>query len=299
METHRHARQTRPYYNVPILQPQEQIMKALIAADMEGITGVVHGDQTNPSHAEYGRFRKLMTGDVNAAIRGAFDGGADEVVVSDGHWDGRNILIEELDPRARLNSGTPAPLSMVQGVDSAVDGVLFVGYHARVGTPDAILDHTWSGSRVDGVWLNGEPIGEIGMNAAVCGHFGAPVLMISGDQNACAEATALLGPVETAVVKQAAGRTAAECLPPEVSQRLIQEAAARAVRRLAAGEAPGPFRPRPPITIAVEFIRCEQADAAAILPGARRLGGRRVEVTAEDMPGAYRAVRAIVGLASS
>ena len=273
-------------------------MKILIAADMEGITGVVHADQTNPSHAEYGRFRKLMTGDVNAAIAGAHAGGADEVVVSDGHWDGRNVLIEELDNRARLNSGTPAPFSMVQGVDAGVDGVLFIGYHARVGTPDATLDHTWSGARVAGVWLNNAPIGEIGLNAAVCGHFGVPVLMISGDQNACAEAVTLLGSIETAVVKRASGRTAAECLPPDVSQRLIQEAAQRAVERRRAGQAPAPFCPPPPITIAVEFVRSEMADAAAILPGARRVEGKRVEYTAGDMPTASRAFRALVGLAN-
>lgn len=272
-------------------------MKILIAADMEGITGVVHADQTNPSHAEYGRFRKLMTGDVNAAIAGVCAGGADEVIVSDGHWDGRNILIEELDQRARLNSGTPAPLSMVQGVDSGVDGVIFIGYHARVGTPEATLDHTWSGARVAGVWLNDAPIGEIGMNAAICGHFGVPVLMISGDQNACAEAIALLGAVETAVVKQATGRTAAECLPPEISGRLIREAAERAVRRLASGQAPAAFCPRPPITIAVEFIRSDMADAASLLPGAQR-AGKRLAYTAGDILTAHRAFRALVSLAN-
>ncbi len=274
-------------------------MKILIAADMEGITGVVHGDHTNPSHAEYGRFRRLMTGDVNAAIRGAFAGGADEVVVSDGHWSNLNILIEELDARARLNSGSPRPFSMVEGIQHGAEGVMFIGYHARVGTQDAILDHTWSSGRVDGVWLNGEIVGEIGLNAAVCGHFSAPVLMISGDQTACAEASGLLGAVETAIVKQATGRNSAECLPPEVTGRLIQEAAERAVRRLRGGTAPAPFRLAPPITVAVEFIRCEMADAAAILPGARRAGGKRVEYTADDMPAAYRAFRSLVGLAGS
>ena len=274
-------------------------MKILIAVDMEGITGVVHGDQTNPSHAEYGRFRRLMTEDVNAAIRGAYAAGASEVIVSDGHWDNRNILIEELDGRARLNSGTPRPFSMVEGIDAGVDGVLFVGYHARVGTAFAILDHTWSSSRVDGVWLNDVVVGEIGLNAAVCGHFGAPVLMISGDQNACAEATALLGDIETAVVKQATGRVSAECLPPEVTRRLIQDAAERAVRRLAAGNAPAAIRVAPPITVAVEFIRSEMADAAALMPGAQRLEGKQVAYIAADMPEAYRAFRALVGLASS
>ena len=273
-------------------------MKILIAADMEGITGVVHADHTNPSHAEYGRFRKLMTADVNAAIKGAFDGGAAEVIVSDGHWDNRNILIEELDPRARLNAGGPRPFSMVEGIDSGVNGVIFVGYHARMGTANAILDHTWSSGRVDGVWLNGQAVGEIGLNAAVCGHFAAPVIAITGDQSACAEATVLLGAVETVIVKRATGRNSAECLSTEVTQDKIRKVVKRAVKRLAAGQAPAPFRLNAPITVAVEFIRCEQADAAALLPGAQRLEGKRVEVTAEEMPAAYRAFRALVGLAS-
>ena len=117
-------------------------MKILIAADMEGITGVVHWDQVNPSHPEYARFRKLMTADVNAAIRGAFAGGAASVSVTDGHNNSRNILIEELDSRATLHSGSPMPLSMVHGVDQGVDAVFFVGYHARIGAQNATLDHT-------------------------------------------------------------------------------------------------------------------------------------------------------------
>jgi len=274
-------------------------MKILVAADMEGITGVVHSDQTNPSHAEYGRFRELMTADVNAAIRGAFDAGADEVLVSDGHWDNRNILIERLDPRARLNAGGPRPFSMVQGIDGGVDGVFFVGYHARIGTTDAILDHTWSMQRVADLWLNGREMGEIGLNAAVCGHFGVPVLMISGDQNACAEAVGLLGEIETAVVKHATGRTSAECLPPEVTGRIIQEAATRAVRRLVAGKAPAPFRLEPPITVTVALNRSDMADAAAVMPGAQRLEDKKVQFIARDMPEAYRAFRALVGLANS
>ncbi|MGC8779294.1 MAG: M55 family metallopeptidase [Anaerolineae bacterium] len=271
-------------------------MKILIAADMEGITGVVHADQTDSTHAEYQRFRRLMTADVNAAIRGAFAGGADEVVVSDGHGSGRNILIEELDGRARLNSGSPSPFSMVQGIDGGVHGVLFVGYHARMGTPNAILDHTWSSARVAGVWLNGEPVGEIGLNAAVAGHFGAAVVMISGDQSACAEATALLGPIETAVVKQATGRTSAECLPPAVTHKLIEQTAKTAVERLREGKAPRPLRVATPVTIAVELIRSEMADAASLVPGARRRD-KTIEVTAPDMAAAYRAARAVMSLA--
>jgi D-amino peptidase len=271
-------------------------MKILIAADMEGVTGVVHWDQVTPGHVEYPRFRHLMTGDVNAAIRGAFEAGADEVAVTDGHDAGRNILIEELDPRARLNAGGPKPLAMVQGVDAGVSGVIFVGYHARVGTPHAILEHTWSSSRVAGLWLNGQPMGEIGLNAAVCGHFDVPVVMVSGDESACAEGVELLGSIETAAVKRASGRMAAECLPPEETQAAIYSAAVQAVSCLRAGEAPPPFRPQTPIAVAVEFVHSEMADRAMILPGVTRPEGKRVEFTADDAPAAYRLFQAVVSL---
>ena len=272
-------------------------MKILIAADMEGISGVVHWDQVTTTHPEYARFRKIMTGDVNAAIQGAAQAGADEITVTDGHAFDMNILIEELDSRARLNSGGPSPLAMVQGVDQGVDGVLFIGYHARAGSLNAILNHTWSSRLVADVTLNGRGMGEIGLNAAVCGHFGVPVLMISGDQTACGEARDLLGPVEVAVVKQAAGKMSAECLPLEVSRRLICEAAARAVGNLRLGRAVQPFRVEAPVRLAVEFFQAEMADHASLLPGAERAGGRRIETTAPDMPSAYRAFRSVVALA--
>jgi D-amino peptidase len=275
----------------------EEQMRILIAADMEGISGVVHWDHVSSKHGEYTRFRKLMTGDVNAAIRGAFDGGAEDVIVADGHGNARNILIEELDPRARLNSGSPSPFAMVQGIDSGVSAAMFVGYHARVGSENAILDHTWSSSSVANVWLNGQLVGEIGWNAAVCGHYDVPVILISGDQTACAEAAKLLGSVETAVVKQASGRMAAEVLPPEVSQNKIHEAAKRAMARLAAGQAPPPLRLQVPVTVTIELVTSDMADRAAIVPGARRLEDKRVELAADDVPSAYRAFRTAVSLA--
>jgi D-amino peptidase len=272
-------------------------MKILIAADMEGISGVVHWDQTDSKHSEYARFRKLMTKDVNAAIRGAYDSGAEAVIVADGHGNARNIMVEKLDPRARLNSGNPSPFSMVQGVDSGVSAAMFVGYHARVGSENAILDHTWSSSCVANVWLNEQVVGEIGLNAAVCGHFDVPVILISGDQTACAEAVALLGPVETAVVKQANGRMAAECLPPEIAQQQIYETACRAMRRLQSGQAPQPFRLEAPIRVTIELAHSDMADRAALMPGARRLEGKRIELTTEDAPTAHRAFRTAVSLA--
>jgi D-amino peptidase len=272
-------------------------MKILIAVDMEGITGVTTWDQVTPGHAEYARFRRLMTQDVNAAIRGAMEAGADEVIVADGHWNGSNILIEELDPRARLNSGSPSPFSMMQGIDETVDGVFFVGYHARNGTPNAILDHTWSSKTVANVWLNDILTGEYGLNAAVAGHFGVPVIMATGDQTACSQIVELLGELETAVVKQATGRFAAECLAPAVTQGMISEAASRAVGRLLDGDVPDPFVLDVPVRVTVEFFTSDMADRACKIPFTQR-EGTKVSLTVDEMASAYLGFRSMVMLAS-
>jgi D-amino peptidase len=272
-------------------------MKILIAADMEGISGVTNWDQVMPGHPEYERFRRLMTQEVNSAILGACEAGASEVIVADGHHLGSNLLIEELDPRARLNTGSPSPYTMVQGIDPTVQAVMFVGYHARAGTRNAILDHTWSSRRVANVWVNEVLVGEIGLNAAVCGHFGVPVIMISGDQSACTEAVDLLGPIEIATTKRASGRNSAECLPPTVAQEKIYSAAVTAVSRLESDHSPPLFCFQEPVRVAIEFFNSDMADQASLLPGAARLDGRRIEFTARDIPEAYRAFRAAVKLA--
>jgi len=273
-------------------------MRILIAADMEGITGVTNWDQVTPGHAEYARFRQLMTADVHAAIRGAIKGGADEVFVADGHWNGANILIEELDPRAALATGSPSPFSMMQGVHEGAQGVLFIGYHARQGSPNAILDHTWSSRCVANLWLNDMLTGEYGLNAALAGHFAVPVLMVSGDQTACAQACDQLGRLETAVVKRASGRTSAECLAPEVTKRAIEDAAQRAVTRLAAKDSPAPFSLNAPVKVTVEVFTSDMADRAMHMPGVSR-DQLKLSIVAEDMPRAYSAFRSIVMLANS
>jgi len=273
-------------------------MKILIAADMEGITGVVHWDQVNPNHPEYSRFRKLMTEDVNAAIRGAFAGGATSVSVTDGHNNGRNILIEELDPRASLTSGSPAPLSMVSGVDEDVDGVMFIGYHGRMGAVNAILDHTWSDERVSGLWINDRAFGEAGLNGAVCGHFDVPIIMASGDQTLCAEVHEFFGSkIETAQVKKAVSRMAAECLPPAETSKLIEEVAKRAAINLKSKKAPKPFEVTKPIKMTLEFEQSDMADRAALMPQAKRTIDRRVEYVADDMVTIYLAFRTLLALA--
>ncbi|HEX9017713.1 MAG TPA: M55 family metallopeptidase, partial [Anaerolineaceae bacterium] len=197
----------------------------------------------------------------------------------------------------RLNSGTPAPFSMVEGIDQGVDAAFFIGYHARIGTANAILDHTWSSARVQNLWLNDRLAGEIGLNASLCGHFGVPVLMISGDQSANKEAAGWIPGIENVVVKRASGRWAAEVLPPAVTQKLICEGAERAVRAFKAGKSSAPLQVETPVTIGLEFIYSEMADKAALMPGCGRVDGRKVEFTMPDMPSAYQAFRAAVTLA--
>jgi D-amino peptidase len=273
-------------------------MKLLIACDMEGISGVATWNHVDPSHAEYQRFRRIMTQDVNAAIQGAAAGGADEIIVTDGHWNGDNILIEEIDPRAKLNTGSPSPLSMVQGIDQGVDAVILVGYHARIGSQAGILDHTWSSVRVANLWINGRLVGETGLNGSVAGHFGAPVLMISGDQTVAAEAKSFIPEVETVIVKKASSRHSAECLAPAVSQAMIRETAEKAVRRFLAGQGPAPLQQDLPVTIEIEFMYSDMADRACMLPGSKRVSGTKVAYTAPDMLAAYLAFRSLVTLAA-
>jgi D-amino peptidase len=274
-------------------------MKILISADMEGISGITQWDMVTPGHHEYlSRGRSLMTGDVNAAIDGAFEAGATELVVSDGHWDGRNILIEELDPRAKLNTGTPSPFSMMQGIQNRPDAVLLVGYHATSGAAFANLDHTWSDLRVRAVFWNGQLTGEIGLNAIVAGHFGVPIILMTGDQTACAEAKKLLGAaLEVAIVKQATSEFAAECLSLVASRQLIHEAAARAITKHAKGKSPKPYKTKTPATVMVDFVHARHADRASLMPGTQRLNGTQVQYTAPDVPTAYQAFRAMVSLA--
>lgn len=271
-------------------------MKLLIAVDMEGISGVVNWEQVKPGHQEYQRMRRIMTADVNAAIEGAALAGVEQMVVSDGHADGYNILIEELDSRASLNSGNSAPFAMIQGIDENVDAVFFIGYHARAGSKFANLDHTWSSARVSNVWLNDRPVGETGFNAAVCGHYSVPVLMVSGDQTLAAEAGEWIPGVETAVVKQATSRYSAECQPLIVTQKIINESAERAIKHFKDGKGPKPLRIETPVVVKVEFINSAIADGASLMPDAKRLDGRQVEVQVKDMIVAYRAFRSLVAL---
>lgn len=269
-------------------------MHILISVDMEGISGVVTSDHVTDTHKEYDRFRKLMTAEANAAVEGALAGGATRVVVNDSHGGMANILVEELNPAAELISGSPKPLSMIQGIGPDVDAVFFVGYHSRMGTCAGVLAHTYAGRVVTELRLNGLVVGETGLNAAVAGAYGVPVVLVTGDRAVTDEARALLGDVETVAVKEGVGWRAARCLHPEAARRQIREAAGRAVRKRVA-----PFVIAPPISVRAVFQRPPQADMAALIPGSRRLDGLTLEFTAADMETAYKTFRAMVALAGT
>lgn len=267
-------------------------MKVFISADMEGICGIVSGHQTDQNDKEYPRAQRLMTAEVNAVIAGALRGGATEILVNDSHSSMRNLLIEELNPTARLISGSSKPLSMMQGIDATYQAVFLVGYHAQAGTEEAILDHTFSG-RIYQVAVNDIPLGETGLNAALAGYFGVPVCLVTGDKAVAEEAQRLLGPIAVVAVKEAYSRNAAKCLPLQEVYALVGEAAQRALAK------PGkPFVLPSPYKLTADFARSSCADMAGLIPGSQRQGGRRVEFHHDDYLTLYKAWRAMVALAT-
>lgn len=262
-------------------------MRIFISCDMEGITGVAVGKHCRPGEPDYNRFRKLMTQDVNAAIEGAAAAGATEFLVVDSHGPMTNILIEELDPRAELLSGSNKHFCQLEGIDTGFDGAFFLGYHAREGGDDGVINHTLMGVAVTELRLNGEVIGETGLNAPLAGHFGVPVILISGDNVVAAEAKGLLGDVETAVTKSAVDRHAARLLSVQRSQAVIRERAEAAVHRLKNGEFKAHTVPTPP-TFELEFKTTDSAHMACLFPTVERIGPKKIRITAEDYPTAFK-----------
>jgi D-amino peptidase len=274
-------------------------MKIYISADMEGIAGITATEQTDPiGQPEYAHSCRLMTGEVRAACEGALAGGASEILVNDSHWNMRNIIHEELPPQVRLIRGSLKPLSMNQGLDPSCNAAVFVGYHAPVGTADAILDHTYTGETLYDVRINGERCSEARINAAVAGSFGVPVIFISGDQNACADARSFLPWVEAVEVKQAIGRYAANSLSPAESQKSIAAGVQRGLERLRSGAAK-PFAFASPATLELVFTLTAKADMASLLPGSERVDGRTLRFRHADFLTVFRAFRAMMSLGAS
>ncbi|MGW8987111.1 M55 family metallopeptidase [Streptomyces parvus] len=274
-------------------------MKALISVDMEGISGIVHSSETNPERYDYLRGRELMTAEANAVIAGVLDAEPTaDVLVADAHGTFRNLLPEQLDRRARLVRGKPRALNMLAGLDEETDAALFVGYHVRAGEGPGVLAHTMNGEILDvrvavhapgeGVTTTGRSLGEIGLNAAMAGHFGVPVVLLSGDDAACAEAAALIPEAVTVPVKEALGMAAAVTLHPEEARDRLRRAAADAVTRRT--EIP-PLALTGPLDVEVDLAGAHTVDLATLVPGVTRTGGARtVAFTAPDYATAYRLI---------
>lgn len=250
-------------------------MKVYIVTDLEGISGIVSEDQTFPGRPEYeAEGRRLLTADVNAAVQGARQGGADEVWVVDGHGTGCNFLAEDLVGGAYYITGLGS-VQPLTGLDDTFDAVLLLGFHAMAGTPNAVLDHTQSSVSWMNFWVNDIRMGEIGQMALVAGHYGVPVVFCSGDEAACAEACELLGEVVTVPVKKGFGRTKAAMRPPSETRELIAQGVAAGCQ-LAATAKVKPYRLSLPLTVRIEFQKTVYAEPYE-RRGARRVDGRTIE----------------------
>ncbi len=272
-------------------------MRVYISVDMEGVAGVVHGDQCMRGKHGYDAAAELMTLEGNAAALGAFDAGATEVLLNDSHGDMRNLVLDRLDPRVQVLSGNLKQFSMAEGVEGGhYDVALFVGYHGSAGTFRSILDHTYRSTVVAEVRLNGRAINEAGLNALVAGHAGTPVALVTGDENACRQCVEILGDVDTVVVKWAVGRLAARSLHPEEARKRIRAGAEKAVRDRNRFR---PFAIDPPLQLELDVVSTAMADAAALMPTTERTGPRTLRYVGKDPLETFRAMLALVKLAGT
>lgn len=272
----------------PAQQPAQKL-KVFISVDMEGISGVVTADQTGAGGADYNRFRRLMTEETNAAIIGAMAAGATEIVVNDSHGSMRNLLIEDLQPPAELISSNIKPMGMAQGLDNTFDAVIFIGYHAKAGSAVGVLAHTGSGAIGD-LRINGRSVGEAGMNILAAGALGVPVVAITGDQEAIAQARELVPNIEGVQVKEAIGTLAARSLRPEEARRRIREGTARALKRR---KEISPVKPATPATFEVIFTQTALAAVAEEIPTVKRVNEHTVRFEAADFLQGYRLFRVL------
>lgn len=287
-------------------------MRVLISADMEGATGVTWPADVEPGTEQWQRCRRMFTSDVNAAIAGFFEAGASEVVVNEAHATMRNLLLEDLDRRAVLLTGRHKDLSMVEGIqDPAVDAVAFLGYHAAAGQ-DGVLAHTYLANSITSVRINGEIGSEGRLNAWVAAEYGVPVVLVTGDDRACADAAGYAPQAPAVAVKDCVSRYAAVCRPPQETAAAITAAAAQA------GKLAGRRSPHEPgagsagggsgsgaatqdgFTLEIEVDAAQLAQAAAIVPGVRRTGDRSVSyhsTTAWDMIRCFKTVTTMIDAA--
>ncbi|GAA1258397.1 MULTISPECIES: M55 family metallopeptidase [Streptomyces] len=270
-------------------------MKILISADMEGATGVTWPGDVLPGTPQWERCRSLFTSDVNAAVLGFFDGGADEVLINEAHWSMRNLLLEQLDERAEMITGRHKTLSMVEGVQHGdVDGIAFIGYHTGAGT-EGVLAHTYLANSITGVWINGVRASEGLLNAHVVAEYGVPVVLVTGDDLTCDDALGYAPEARKVAVKDYVSRYAAVCRTPKRTAADIR-AAAKEAAALAVRHEPVQGDP---FTIELEFDAEHLSMAATVVPGVRRTGERRISYTNDTMYDGIRTFKAVTTIVSA
>ena len=259
---------------------QDDGLRIFISADMEGVVGAVTAEQLRPGGFEYERFRGFMTAEVNAAIDAAREAGATEFVVADSHGNGQNLLIERLPDDVTVVRSSPREFRMMGGIDDTFDGVIFLGYHASTANMDGVRAHTFSSANITGLTLNGIEMSEGSMNAAIAGHFGVPVIMVSGDDVAVAENQAVIGDIEGAVVKRAMGFHSAESLTPEAAYEIIRTRTAAAINRIGDFE---PYVLDTPIVLELSLKHYQPVELLGYLPNVERIDSHTIRYTGENI----------------
>jgi D-amino peptidase len=252
----------------------------------------VDAHDVQPGGRDYERGRVMMTEDVNAAVRGALAGGATQVTVNDAHGPMRNLLPELLHPEAALIRGRPKPMSMLEGLSGEFDATVCIGYHARAGVL-GVLSHSFMGHEIEDMWLDDRPAGEIGLVHATAAALGAPVIALSGDDAACAEARQWDPAVATVAVKRARDRFAAELAPVARAREAIERVVAAGV----GGGAPDRGQ-ADPVTLAIRWQSASVPSVLAGIPGVTLTGSRTAQVTG-SMPDLFRLLSVFIGVAAA
>lgn len=258
-------------------------MKVYLSVDIEGVAGIVDWQQCLPEGgSEFALGCELMTQETNAAIEGALEAGATEIVVNDGHYQMRNLLPEMLHPTARLTQGKVKPMSMVEGLDDTFDAVFLVGYHAAAGVPDGILNHAFHPRELR---YNGVVWSETGLTASVAGYYGVPIALITGDDAVIRDAETILPPHVGVSVKRGITRYSADSLHPTAARERIRDGARRALAVLGGAR---PLTFDGPIMVEMDLYFSHQADKTALIPTVERIGDRSVRYVATNALSAYR-----------
>ena len=273
--------------NTPAFSQTGKGLKVFISVDMEGLTGVANWEDVSRAGKDYDYFRKIMTREANAAVEGALEAGATEILVRDSHDSARNILPEMLNKNARLLRDWSGGgfKDMMKGIDETFDAVIFIGYHAKAGTPNAILEHTMSGKVTD-VSINGISMPEAGINALIADYYNVPVVFLSGDLAICKQAKELLGEIETVAVKEGIGNSALN-IHPEAARGKIREGVKKALINRNNFRT---YKLVPPYTLVLKLKEEELIQKKSFYPGAKRTGAWELTYRNNDLLEIFKAL---------